>query len=236
MRLTTGVLATIIAAATVAPTTANAQSNWRPGDDGSFRVRLGLFQPEGSSDGWDAVFEGFTGSPDDLEDLSVGLDFKWKVTRRSGLTLGTSFFDSDTIVGYVDWTNSDGYDIRHTTSLQLNDLTAIYFVELGYPNGVVKPYLGAGAGQVWYRLEESGSFIDFGSENLDIVPASYQADGTTYELVAVAGLDVLMGRQWSFFGEVRWREADDTLGDDYSDFGTLDLSGPEVSAGVSWKF
>ena len=40
----------------------------------------------------------------------------------------------------------------------------------------------------------------------------------------------------SFFAEGRWDRADDELGGDFEDLGTLDLSGRRVMGGVAWHF
>jgi hypothetical protein len=40
----------------------------------------------------------------------------------------------------------------------------------------------------------------------------------------------------SLFAEGRWVSVDDELGDDFSGFGTLDLSGSHASLGIAWKF
>ena len=100
----------------------------------------------------------------------------------------------------------------------------------------VSPYLGVGGGFLWYELSEAGDFIDFGSESLPIVNTVYFAEGATYELLGLAGVDVQLSPFWSFLVEGRWREADDDVGDDYAGYGALDLSGWELSAGFAFNF
>ncbi len=213
-----------------------AQGNWVPGDGGQVRFRLGLFEPEGSSDGWDALYDGFTGGPGDLDDLSWGFDVGWKMTRQSGFLFGLSYYEGSASSAYTDWVDGNGNDIRHTKRLRLNDLSVMYVLEIGPPAGVVRGYVGGGVGLVWYELTEGGSFIDFGSEGLDVITTMYGTDATTWELLAVAGVDVRLGWHWSLFFEGRWREADDPLGDDYSGLGDLDLSGLELGGGLAFKF
>lgn len=215
---------------------ASAQGNWRPGDTGQTRFRLGIFEPEGASNGWNALYAGFTGAPGDLDDLSWGFDLGWKMTRQSGFLFGLSFYEGSATSAYTDWVDGDGNDIRHSKRLRLNDLSVMYVFEIGPPAGIVRGYVGGGVGILWYELSEGGSFIDFASEELDIVTTVYGTDATTWELLAVAGVDVRLGWQWSLFAEARWREADDALGDDYSELGTLDLSGLELAGGLAFKF
>ena len=60
----------IIAALVLAlsPATVDAQGRWRPGDNGSFRIFIGEFEPDASSEYWDDKFVDFTGSPKDFDE------------------------------------------------------------------------------------------------------------------------------------------------------------------------
>jgi hypothetical protein len=226
------VLGWIIVAACAAA--AEAQGNWRPGDFGSLRFRFGLFEPKADSEYWDDKFRDFTGSASSFEDFIWGVDYLWRTSKSSGLLFGTSFYRGRTTQAYRDWVDEFGADIRHTTDLELWDITAAFELRLG--RGDVAPYVGIGGGFLYWRLEESGDFIDFGSDDLPIIFASYRASGWTYEGFGFVGLDIALGYRWSFFVEGRYRVADDELADDFSGFGTIDLSGTEITAGFSWNF
>ncbi|MCU0235022.1 MAG: hypothetical protein MUE90_13450 [Thermoanaerobaculales bacterium] len=232
--LTTRVLVIAAALCGLAAADAAAQGNWQPGDFGAVRLRLGVFTPQGSSEFWDDYFSDFTGSTDDLEDLSFGADYLWRTSRSSGLLFGMSFYEGSTTVAYRDWVDADGFDIRHATELSLTDLSAAYVVRAGGRGA--HPYIGAGGGLLWWRFLEEGEFIDFGDPELPIVWASYLADGLTWELFALAGLEVPLAPSWGAFFEGRYRWAEDDLGDDFAGFGTIDLSGWELAAGFSWNF
>ncbi len=212
----------------------SAQGNWRPGDFGALRFRLGVFEPQGDSQFWDDYFTDFTGSPSSLEDLTFGIDYLWWSSPRSGLLFGGSFYQGDTTVAYRDWETFDGQDIGHLVDLQLTDLSAAYVLRFG--DRGARPYVGLGGGVLWWQLREEGSFIDFGDPELPIVYASYFADGTTWELFALAGLDVPLGFRWSFFFEGRYRYSEADLNKDFAGFGTVDLSGVELTGGLSWNF
>ena len=211
-----------------------AQGNWQPGDFGSIRFRVGLFTPEGDSQYWEDKFFDFTGSADNFRDLTWGLDYMWRTSESTGVLFGASFFDGKATQSYLDWVDADGRDISHTTSLQLWDLTAAVVWRIGRA-GLV-PYVGLGGGFQSWRLEETGNFIDFGDPELPIVFAGYRSSGWTYEWFGLAGVDVPLGYQWSFFVEGRYRYSEDELADDFSGLGTIDLSGTELTAGLSWNF
>jgi hypothetical protein len=217
-------------------TLAEAQGNWQPGDFGSLRFRLSLFEPEGSSDYWDETFDVFTGSPADLQDLGFGIDYLWRTSSSSGLLVGTSWYGGSATQAYRDYVDSDGFDIRHRTSLDLWDVSAAFVYRFGSGSWRATPYLGVGGGFLYWDLEEVGDFIDFSSPGREIFFAGYRASGWTWEALGLAGIDIPVGYRWSFFAEGRYRAADDELGDDFAGFGTIDLSGWELSAGFSWNF
>ncbi|HOC44536.1 MAG TPA: hypothetical protein PKJ99_16090 [Thermoanaerobaculales bacterium] len=230
----TGILAVLIV--TAAAVTAEAQGNWRPGDFGSARFRLGLFEPEGDSAYWDDTFSVFTGAAGDFQDLTIGLDYLWRTSARTGIQFGTSFYGGETTQAYLDYVDLDGWDISHVTSLDTWDVSAAYVVRFGDGGSAVIPYLGAGGGFIFWTLEEAGDFIDFASPDQEVYFGIYQAEGWTWEAFGLVGVDIPVGYSWSFFGEGRYRYADDELGDDFGGFGTLDLSGWELALGLAWNF
>jgi hypothetical protein len=224
----------VIAVAALWSASAEAQGNWQPGDFGSWRFYMGVFEPTASSQYWDETFEVFTGSPSDFEDLVFGTDYLWRTSRYGGILFGVSFYDGRATQAYIDWVDAGGGDISHTTTLTLTDMTAAYVLRVG--RGGVRPYIGGGGGLLWWRLREEGSFIDFADPNLPIVFASYRSDGTTWELFGLAGLDFRLGHRWSFFFEGRYRWSEAELNQDFAGFGTIDLSGPQVVGGFSYNF
>lgn len=213
---------------------AEAQGNWQPGEFGSVRGYIGIFSPQGDSEYWDDIFEAFTGSASDFEDIVFGADYLWRTSPQGGLLFGSSFYKGATTQAYRDWVDGDGAEVTHTTTLDLTDLTAAYLWRFGKRGA--RPYIGAGGGLLWWSLREEGYFIDFADEDLPIVFANYYGNGTTWELFALAGLDVPISYRWSFFIEGRYRWSEAELNRDFSGFGTIDLSGLQVTGGFGWNF
>jgi hypothetical protein len=213
---------------------AAAQQGWQPEPFGQLRFRFGIFEPAGGSDGWDNVFEGFTGRPADLQDFSWGMDYLWRTSRKSGVLFGFTVYAGRTTSSYEDWVADDGSEVSHTTGLGTSDLTAAWVYRFG--DRGVRPYAGVGGGFLWWSLTDEGYFIDFGSSGNPVIWAWYGAEGTTWEAFGLLGIDIPLNPRWSFFAEGRYRYASDDLGDDFSGFGTLDLSGYDVSAGFGWSF
>ena len=227
-------LAIVILATSLWTINAEAQGNWRPGDFGSWRFFMGIAEPRSDSQFWDDYFLDFTGSPSDFDDLVFGTDYLWRTSRAGGVLFGISFYSGESTFAYRDWVDADGQDVSHTTSLGLSDLTAAYVLRFG--RNSVRPYIGAGAGLLWWQFREEGYFIDFSEDDLPIYFGNYRADGLTWELYALAGLDFRLSHNWSFFFEGRYRWSEDELNKDYSGFGTIDLSSAQVAGGFSYNF
>jgi len=230
------VLALAIVAASLLSFPAEAQGNWRRGDNGSARLRVGLFEPDGDSEYWDDSFSVFTGRPADFEDYVMAFDYLWRIGPSTGIMFTVGYYEGDTTQAYRDWVDADGYDIPHRTSLEIADLNAAWVFQLNRPGASFQPYLGVGGGFVQWGLEESGYFIDFSDDAQPVVFAHYKADGSTLQWFVMLGAEVPLGTRWSFVIDGRWRNADDELGDDFAGFGTLDLSGNEYSAGFATRF
>jgi hypothetical protein len=215
---------------------AEAQHPRRPGEFGSARFRLGLFQPSADSSYFADKEVDFTGSGEDLRDLSFGFDYLWRMAPSYGLMFTSGFFTGRTNQAYREWVDAGGREIVHTTRLETFDIAGAFVYQPGGRLKTVAPYFGAGGGFTGWRLSEDGDFIDFGDPDLPVVYAIYTDDGTTLMGFVLAGLEISPRPFWSLLIEARWRWASDTLGGAFAGFGDLDLSGYEVSAGFAWNF
>ena len=207
----------------------------RVGPDHSVRLRLGLFTPEAEGQYFEEKESDFTGDTDELEDMVGGIDYLYRAGSRFRFALSGDVYEGQVDQSYRDFVDNFGDDIRHTTTLEVTSITAGIQVPLAPEGAGVLPYIGAGGGVYTYRLEESGDFIDFGGD-FEVFPATLEAEGSVLGYYLLAGLEVPISPYFSFFAEGRWDRADDELGDDFEDFGTLDLSGRRVMGGVSWSF
>lgn len=231
---TTLVLAALLIAA--APSWAQSPHYRKayPRDD-AFHLRLGLFTPDGDSEYWEDKELQFTGEAQDLENLVFGADYLMGLGDRMSLLFSGSFFEGDTTQSYLDFVDNRGDRIRHDTTLDIGSLTAGLVFHLTGPGAAIRPYIGIGGGLYFWQLEEDGDFIDENTPRLDIFNAQLRSDGVTPGYFGVVGVEVPIGRTISLFGEGRWTQAEDELSGDFEDFGKIDLSGREVSAGISWN-
>ncbi|HVS02580.1 MAG TPA: hypothetical protein VMT16_07405 [Thermoanaerobaculia bacterium] len=206
------------------------------GPQSSVRFRLGLLTPEGDSRYWDETALDFSGKPADFEDVVFGVDYLLELTPHAGLLLSLDHFEGEEDQRYLDFVDAFGAPIVHTTTLEITPLTAGLVLRLAPARSPIAPYVGAGGGIYFWRLEEAGDFIDFSFADPEIFSDRFVAEGQTLGYYLLAGVEVPLGPYFSFLVEGRWDRADDDLGDDFQGLGELDLSGRRIYGGIAWRF
>jgi opacity protein-like surface antigen len=229
--------AAAVAALLAVAAPAAAQRRYAGVEDSSFRLRLGQFEPRGDSDYWNEKFADFTGDIDQFDDIAFGGDFLLALGRRSGLMFSGDIYEGEDGQAYIGFVDEFGSPIVHTTRLTIASATAAYVVNLTGPDAPVVPYVGIGGGLYAWELEESGDFIDFGVEPLEIFSDTFRDSNTTLGWFWLAGVEVPIGPRWSVFAEGRWQRLDEDLSDDFEDLeANLDLSGRQIFGGFAWSF
>ncbi len=238
-RISVALLATIAGIALSAPAwAAKARSgrlgHW--GENQAFRIQLGQLEPEGESLYWQDKERDFFGSASDFEDFSFGLEYLYFLGPRMGFVVSGHFYEGEDLLSYRDFVDTRGFEIEHTTTLEISTFNLGLIYQLARRDAPIQPYVGAGGGLFFYRLEESGDFIDFFSPDFDIFSATFETESATFGYYFQAGVEVPLGRSWSVYADARWQRAKDDLGDDLDGLGELDLSARTISFGTSFSF
>lgn len=216
-----------------------ASAQRRPiGGEDSFRIRLGQFQPDANSGYWNDSFDAFTGSASEFDDISYGADFMLGLGPRSSLMFSGDYYDSSVSQSYRDYVDGFGSPIVHTTKVEVASATAAYVLNFAGRGASVVPYAGIGGGVYDWSLEESGDFIDFGVQPLEIFTDTFRDSNTTLGWFWLAGVDVPLGPRWSIFAEGRWQFVDQDLEGDFATLSnrSFDLSGRHLYGGFAWRF
>jgi hypothetical protein len=226
----------LVAAASLALAIPAAAQTRRPynANPNTVRLRVGEYSLNGDSQYWDQRERDFTGGVDDFDDTSYGIDYTRMMTERFGVLVSAGAYEGSNRAAFLDFVDDFGDDITHRTTLEMVQLELGAVFHLMRRDAVVSPYLGGGIGFYGYDLEESGDFIDF--DTFDIFNGTFTAEGDAVGGFFLAGIEIPITDQFGFFGEGRWRWADDELGDDFEDFGEIALGGDEFAAGVSFRF
>ena len=182
----------------------------------------------------------------DFGGLAIGADLGiTTASPRLSVVLAAGRQSSSAASDYDEF--DDGTDpITQTTDFTRVPVTVglkAYLVEPGRSVGSlawiparVAPYVGAGVGATWYRFRQHGSFIDFADPDLPVYDDAVQTNGWGPTAYGGAGLEYSLGRRVALGVDARYMYAKASVGDDFSGFDRIDLSGLSTTAGITFRF
>ncbi len=215
------------------------------GDAGAFQVRVGGFFPAGGGDVWRDNREFFTFDMEDMNSAMLGLSVVRSATGWLEFGFNADVYSGSAASAERGVVDEFGSPVVHDTRLRLVPVTADLRILPGgrrsHRSGPYAPapvfYFGGGLGLAFWEYEESGEFVDFSDPGLPIFAGSFRADGVALESHLLAGLELPLGPAWGLLFEGRYSWADDQLDNaDFPGFGRLDLGGPSIYVGASFRF
>jgi hypothetical protein len=171
-------------------------------------------------------------------------DVAFDVTPRLQLEGGVELTRMQRNSEYRDFVDNNLQPIAQTTSLNTTHLVGGVRYALAprgrevsrlvwVPSKVV-PYVGAGAGAVFYQFRQYGDFVDFVDNSIFF--ESFRSQGWSPTAHVFGGVDVQLHRGLYATFQGRYTKASGTLGTDFVDFDPIDLSGFRMSAGINVLF
>ena len=210
----------------------------------SLGIRGGFAAARASGEIFDFTRDQLTLKRSDFDAPSFGGQLAVQVTPRVDVAVDVSVAKTRSRSEFRDWVDNDDLPIEQETSFSRVPLTLgvkAYLKDRGRAAGRFAwipnqwaPYVGAGAGWVWYRFDQDGDFVDF--ETLDIFPDTFTSSGRAPTLHVYGGADWSLGPQFFLTAEARYAWASADMGEDFVDFDPVDLSGPQVTVGLSVRF
>lgn len=213
-------------------------------------LRMGYIMPGTNSDIFTDIEDLLTVGNNDFNTVALGGDIGIRATERLDVAVGFTYARAATRSEYRDWVGVDDLPIEQETSIARLPLTAslkYYFKDRGRSIGSFawvptqwSPYLGAGAGYMWYRFHQAGEFLDYTTiddpEGAVIFQETYEFDGWTPTFQMMGGLDYSLSTHLLLTGEARYTWASAPMGSQFVDFNDLDLAGLQGTVGLSVRF
>jgi len=207
-------------------------------------MRLGYAIPRAGSEVFDFTREQLTVDKGDFNGLSAAGEVTVRAIDRLDAALNLGVEWSNTRSEFRDWVDDNDLPIEQNTRFTRVPVTVgvkAYLLERGrriselawIPNKWA-PYLGAGAGIVWYRFEQIGDFVDF--DTLEIFFDEFVSRGSSPVAYLAGGLDFSLGPRWLVNGEARYSWASAKMGRDFVGFDNIDLAGFRAMLGFSVRF
>lgn len=210
----------------------------------SFTLYGGYALASADSEIFDFVRDQLTLEREDFHAPSIGFEAAYRVSERVDLAADFNWSKSSSRSEFRDWIGTDDLPIEQTTRLTRRPLTLNvkwYLRDRGRTVSRLawvprswSPYIGAGAGLVWYTFEQDGEFVDF--ETLEIFRDNFRSEGAAPIVQLLGGVDVSISPRFTLRGDARYGWASDEMGRDFVDFDDIDLSGFQASVGISARF
>ncbi|MEO7999677.1 MAG: outer membrane beta-barrel protein [Gemmatimonadaceae bacterium] len=212
---------------------------------GSFSLRGGYTQPNANSDLYQHARNNLTLGRSDFGSIAVLGDIGVRLSDRFSLqfTGGYSNHTADSEMRY--WEDSDHQPIEQTTRVVRAPFMAGLRYDLTKPGRAISrlayipsrftPYVSAGAGAIYYKFRQEGSFKDDNSVNIfdDIL----ESKGTSFAGYGAVGTDVTIRPNLALTTEARYEAARARVSDGaFSDFKRTDISGISATIGLTFRY
>jgi hypothetical protein len=211
---------------------------------GFFGFRIGRLFPRADSELFDMVTRELTLEKSDFQAMGFGIDGGASLHERVDLIFSFDYSKRTVDSEFRDYVDEQDLPITQTTVFKQLPLTGgVKFLlvprgrqvgRYSYIPSRVVPFVGAGAGYLWYSFEQKGDFVDF--DTLEIFPANLRSSGWTPTVYAGGGADINLSKGLFLTMDLRYYWADTRLERDFVGFDEIDLAGLRVSAGLHWHF
>lgn len=180
----------------------------------------------------------------DFDGLSAGADLSYSLKPNLDLVFGVAYSGSDRRSEFRKFLDNNNLPIEQKTKFSRVPVTASlkwYPVSRGRSVGRFAwipsryaPFVGAGAGLMFYRFEQAGDFVDFKTSN--VFNQTYTSSSWAKTAHLLAGLEYAVSPRWSLTSEARYAWAKADLDRDFSGFKPIDLSGFATTLGFIVRF
>jgi hypothetical protein len=210
----------------------------------SIGIRGGWVFASANSDLFDFVTSQLTIDKENFNRPAFAADVAFAMTSRLQIEGGVELVRMERESEYRDFVDNNLLPIQQTTGLNTThisggvryaltargrDVSRLVWV----PSKFV-PYVGAGAGVVFWQFRQYGDFVDFVDNS--IFYESFRSQGWAPTVHAFGGVDIQLYRGLYLALQGRYTKAAGELGADFIDFEPIDLSGFRTSAGINLVF
>jgi hypothetical protein len=207
-------------------------------------LRGGWTFARAGSDWYDFVTSNLTLENKDFNRPAIGADLGVAVAPRLEAVVSLDFTRAATQSEYRNFVDNLRLPIEQRTELRQTNLSGgLKYFPLGRGHEVsrlawvprtVVPYVGGGAGALWFDMKQFGDFVDFVDNSVFI--DAFNSSGVTPSAHVFGGVDVRVWRRLFVSLDARYLWAAGDLGRDWVDFDPIDLTGMRLSAGVNVVF
>ncbi|GMR13954.1 MAG: hypothetical protein BMS9Abin29_2180 [Gemmatimonadota bacterium] len=207
-------------------------------------IRGNYFVPRAGSEIFNFTRDQLTVEKSDFNTAGIGGEIAVRASDRVDIALNFGYGRSEILSEFRDFVGTDDLPIFQTTDFTRVPVTAsvkLYLVDRGrsvsrfaWIPTKVAPYVGGGAGFVWYEFVQDGEFVDF--NNLDIFVDRLSSRGTSATGHVFGGVDLSLGGIWVLTSEARYSVGSVAMDEDFVGFDNIDLNGLQLTVGIGVRF
>jgi opacity protein-like surface antigen len=205
--------------------------------------RMGYDHAMANSDVFDEAVTNLTLNKRDFSGMTLGGEAAFALTSRIDLSVDVGYSRAKSGSEFRHFEDNNNLPIEQTTTFERVPITAnlrFYLTAPGrrvgrlawIPNKVV-PYVGGGAGMMWYRFRQQGDFVDF--QTLNVFTSDIDSNDWTQTVNGMAGLDISLSPMVALRAESRYVWARAPLSRAFTGFDKIDLSGVQATLGLTFR-
>ncbi|MEO5814511.1 MAG: hypothetical protein ABIT20_04440 [Gemmatimonadaceae bacterium] len=208
-----------------------------------FSLRGGYDHANANSELFDQAVKDLSLNKSDFSGLTLGTEIAFALGSRVDLSLDVGYSRAQKGSDFRHFEDNNNLPIEQTTTFQRVPVMGNLRFYLSPPGRTVGrlawipskvvPWVGAGAGTMWYRFEQAGDFVDFQTSN--VFTSTFQSSGWTPAVQGMGGVDISITPLLALRGEGRYVWAKAPLGRDFSGFNRIDLSGVQGTLGLTFR-
>jgi outer membrane protein W len=206
-------------------------------------VHGGLSRADAGSEVFSFVTDLLTLGKNDFTGYAGGSNLSFSVGSRAAVGLGVTYSERSSRSEYRDWVDQDDLPIEQTTSFLRLPVMATgryYLLPRGRSVGsfawipaTFAPYVGGGAGVIYYRFRQEGDFIDYVDDS--VFTTTLESSGWSTAAQGFAGVDYTLTPRLLLNGEAGYLRSNAELNSAFGDFDGIDLSGFSATVGISLR-
>lgn len=204
----------------------------------------GYAAPRAESEVFAFSFDELTMTSRDLRSAALGVEYSQTLSGRTRLVLGLGYARASHPSELRDYVDENDLPIRQTTDFVRTTVGGALRFHLVPPGRTVGsfawiparlvPWLSLGGGALNQRFEQRGEFVDEGT--LDIFVDRFTSEGWTPFVEAAVGLDVNLNPRYALGLSGRYTSASARMNGDFVGFDRIDLSGFNLTLGLTVRF
>jgi opacity protein-like surface antigen len=210
----------------------------------SLAFNMGYGIPMANSEIYDFVTTDLTLDKNDFQSMVLGGSFGVRLTNRIEASFEVSYGNTNNGSEFREFVDLDDLPIEQRTKLSWTPVTGTVKAFLwdrgrrvsrfAWVPGQWTPFVGAGAGWVYYNFRQTGDFVDF--ETFEIFYDEFRSSGDAGIFHLLAGAEVSLTPYIYVTGEGRYSWAEADMDRDFVGFDPIDLSGFQGTVGLAVRF